>query len=121
MTQGNTELLMPLRIETVQHDVGLDGGGRPDADLEEGVRQVTSADVEEGGVSVRQIFSFHCMKFQSSMKKIFRGWNDKLNLAQKYRQLYSFPVNLSNSRKSWFPGTFFKSNYFFTFFDSIWK
>ena len=73
MTQGNTELLMPLRIETVQHDVGLDGGGRPDADLEEGVRQVTSADVEEGGVSVRQIFSFHCMKFQSSMKKIFRG------------------------------------------------
>ena len=90
MTQRNTELLMPLRIEIVQHDVGLDGGGRPDADLEEGVRQVTSADVEERVVSVRQILGFHRMKFQSSMKKIFRGWNDKLNLARKIQAIILF-------------------------------
>ena len=69
VTHGYTELLVPLRIKVVYLDAGLDGGGRADADLEEGVRQVTSADVEEHVVCVRQILGFLRDKYQCSMKK----------------------------------------------------
>ena len=88
MTDGHNELFIPLRIEVVDLDAGLDDGGRTEADLEkevrelalsififleanlqEGVRQVAAADVEEHVVGVRQILGFNRIKFQCSMKK----------------------------------------------------
>ena len=81
VTHGNTELLVPLRIQVVILDAGLDGGGGADADLEEGVRQVTAADVEKHIVSVRQTLGFNCFEFQRSVKKRrLKGCNENMIL-----------------------------------------
>ena len=40
-----------------------------EADLQEGIRQVAAADIEEHVVGVRQTLGFNSVKFQCSMKK----------------------------------------------------
>ena len=91
VTHGHKEFFIPFRIEVVGLDAGLDDGGRAEADLEEGVnvhdltismyflfleadleegvRQVAAADIEEHVVGVRQTLGFNSVKFQCSMKK----------------------------------------------------
>ena len=52
MAHIHTKLLIPHRIQIVYLDTGFDDGGCAETDSEEGVCQVTTANVEEDIISV---------------------------------------------------------------------
>ena len=59
VTDWDIESLLPNRVEVVLEEGSLDKLSLVEEDSDEGVSQVTSADVEEGAVSVGEISGFN--------------------------------------------------------------